>query len=391
MVAILLNSGTLACFFLLIIYLQGIFAVVTLNDPLWSTNDFSSTLFFGFTILWTVIGSFIGRRINRRKLLAASILLGTISILLLAFVKGSFLAAILTIGIGASMGLGLPSSMAFIADSTKVEERARVSGIVILGTFVLAFISIAIIEILNLTILDAVLLFAILRLTSILAVVWSKYYGEALKNTKKIRLPSEAYRELLLFLIPWMMFCVAAGLAINLVPADIDTSMGTMLRYLFIAVFGFFSGIISDRFGRKKPIIFGLIILGTSFAMLGFLGMTQTIVNVYLAISGVAWGSFFVVFLAVPGDLSVLGLREKFYGIGYILPISILFGLSAFPAPKIFPAGSESSLSQIMSFILFLSIIPILYAKETLPERIIRERRLQEHVTKVGKIISESK
>ena len=388
--AILLNSGTLACFFLLIMYLQDIYAAMTLNDPLWSTNEFSSALFFGFTILWSIIGSFIGGQTRRRRILATSILLGIFSIVLMAFVQGTFFAPIISFGLGASMGLGLPSSIAFVADSTKVEARARVSGIIILGTFVLAFIVIAIIEMLSLLVLEIILLLALTRAISIVALAPGKYYGEETTGGK-VHLRSGAYRDLFLYLIPWMMFCVAAGLAWNLLPAEIDTSVGTMVRYLFIAVFGFVSGIAADRFGRKKPIIFGLIVLGVSFAMLGFLGMTHTIINIYLAISGIAWGSFFVVFQTIPGDLSVIGLREKFYGMGYILPISILFGLSAVPVPKIFPLGSESSLSQIMSFILFLSIIPILFAKETLPEPKVRERRLKEHMERIGKIVSESK
>ena len=388
--AILLNSGTLACFFLLILHLEDIF--VTLKDPLWSAYpDAPATLFFGFTILWSIVGSIFGGRIRRRKLLIASILLGTFAVSLLAVVQGAFFGTIVCFVLGASMGLGLQSSMAFIADSTLVEERGRVSGTVILGTFVMAFMIIAIIGVLDLGIVTAVLLFAVVRLTSIFALVFDECNGKGQEITKETRLPSSAYRELFFYLIPWIMFCVAAGLAWNLTPLGIDVSLGTTLRYVFIAVFGFVSGVVADRFGRKKPIIFGLIVFGVCFAMLGFLGMSQTIVTIYLAISGVAWGSFFVVFLAVPGDLSVLGLREKFYAIGYILPISFMFALSAVPVRKIFPPGSEGSFSQILSVILFLSIIPILRAKETLPESKIQERRLQDQVQKVGKLVSESK
>ena len=93
----------------------------------------------------------------------------------------------------------------------------------------------------------------------------------------------------------------------------------------------------------------------------------------------------------MPGDLSVLGLREKFYGMGYILPIAIMFSLASVPVTKIFPRGSEASFSQILSLLIFLSIIPVLRAKETLPELKIRERRLKEHIEKVRKVVSESK
>ncbi len=47
-------------------------------------------------------------------------------------------------------------------------------------------------------------------------------------------------------------------------------SLGTVFRYVFIAIFGFVWGVVADRVGRKQPIIIGLIILGVSFALLGF-------------------------------------------------------------------------------------------------------------------------
>lgn len=389
--AILLNSGTLAWFFLFIIFMPDIFEAITPNDPLWSAHQTGEILFYAFAVLWSIIGSVIAVRISRRKLLITSILLGTFSMILVAIFQGTFFAAIYSFFLGMSLGLGLPSSMALIGDYTDVEERARVSGTVILGTFVIAFATIGVIGIFDLGILGAVLLMAIVRLTSIFALVCDKCDGEGQKLTEKTRLPSGTYREFFFYLIPWVMFSITSCLASNLIPAGMESPTMTTLRYVFIAVFGFMSGVVADRFGRKLPIIFGLIVLASSFVLLGFFGVSETTVTIYLAISGMAWGLFFVVFLAVPGDLSVSGSREKFYGIGYILPISILFGFSSVPVPKIFPPGSESSFSQILSLITFLSIIPVLRAKETLPELKIRERRLKEHIEKVGKAVLESK
>jgi len=97
-----------------------------------------------------------------------------------------------------------------------------------------------------------------------------------------------------------------------------------------------------------------------------------------------------VVFLAVPGDLSVFGSREKFYGLGYILPIAILFGLSAIPGDSILVDFPASSFSQVLSLILFLSIIPVLRAKETLHESKIQERKMKEYIKRVGELIHES-
>ena len=95
-------------------------------------------------------------------------------------------------------------------------------------------------------------------------------------------------------------------------------------------------------------------------------------------------------FLAIPGDLSGKGSREKFYGIGFILPLSILFALSIIPIPilRVFPA---SSFAQILSAILFLSVLPVYRAADTLTEGKIRERKMKDYIEKVGKAIQESK
>lgn len=390
----LLTSGTLAWFFLLNLYIVDIFGTLTLNDPFWGYYNIGQILFYGFAIFWVIIGSFIGGRVNRRKLFISWISLGTFSTILLTLFQGTIFAAISSLLLGMSLGLGLPSSMSLIADYTFVEERARVSGTIILGTFVMAFVTIAATRILNLELMMAILLFAAVRSTSFLALVADKCDGQEQRRTEKSRLPSTAYREFVFYLFPWVMFSIAAGLAWNLIPLTSEyataVSVGTTLRYICIAVFGLVSGVAADRFGRKQPIIIGLIILGVSFALLGF-SMSPTTVLIYLTISGVAWGSFFAIFLAVPGDLSVSGSREKFYGMGYILPLAIFFSLSAVPGSAIFANFSASSFSQILSIILFLSIIPVLRAKETLPKQKIQARKMKEHVDRIGKLVQESK
>ena len=292
-----------------------------------------------------------------------------------------------------SLGLGLPSSMAFISDCTEIEERARVSGIIILATFILAFVAMAIIRTLGLELVNVIFLFAIVRSTSLIALAFDKFEYQSLKPTQ-VRLPNIAYKEFLFYLFPWIMFSVAAGLAWSLIPLkpefDAVRSLGTNLRYVGIAIFGLISGITADRYGRKPPIIAALIMLGLSFALIGF-NMNQTSALIYLVVSGIAWGLLFVVFLAIPGDLSKPGSRETFYGIGYIAPLAILFALSSIPGETMFTYISASSLSQVLSFILFMSIIPILMATETLPKERMQERKMKNHLKKLEEIIEENK
>jgi MFS family permease len=392
--ATLLVSGTLAWFFLINFEIYDIFGGIAQNELLWNYYNIGQIFFYGFAIFSALVGSFIAKRFNRTILLISWISLGIFATVSLTLFQGTALLAISSILMGVSLGFGLPSSMSFIAECTVVKERARVSGAIILVTFLLALTAFAIILLLRLDVMRYILLFAVVRAVSLLALAIDKCDGKDEKVTEKLRLPNIAFKEYLFYLVPWIMFCVAAGLARNLVPDTPDyepmVSLGTSLRWVCIAVFGLASGIIADRIGRKQPIIIGLITLGISFALLGF-AMSPTTVFIYLIVSGAAWGSFFVIFLTVPGDLSVRGSREKFYGLGYILPLAILFALAAVPGIAIFSSFSASSFALILSIILFVAVIPVQRANETLPLKEVDERKMKEHLKKIGKVVKEAK
>jgi MFS family permease len=159
------------------------------------------------------------------------------------------------------------------------------------------------------------------------------------------------------------------------------------MHYMGAGIGAVIAGFVADRFGRKQPIIIGLVMLGISF---GFLGLATSSLSlfVYLTISGFAWGFLIVVYLAVPGDVSLPGLKERFYALGIVLPLIIYAGLGA-SAMLLNIVAPADSLSSVLSIILFLSVIPVLRAKETLAREKISERKMKEYVERVGKTIQE--
>ena len=388
---LLLNLGTLSWFFLFIFFNEDIFVTLNGNTRVWAAFV-GNSLVYGFAIFWAIAISLIGSRINRRKLLFTSIILGIFSTGLLAFAEGPIFTAIVSSLIGMSLGLGLPSSMALVADNTVVENRGRASGIIILGTFIITFASMAIYPILNLDLLGLIPILIALRSTSLFAMAVSKFGRPLTAGEQKIRLPTTAYREFIFYLIPWVLFTFASSLANSLIAAEDIASevyLGELLRYVFIAVFGLAAGLIADRFGRKLPIIFGLATLGIGYLLLGF-NISEMSANIYLALSGITWGLFFVVFLAVPGDLSTPILREKFYALGYILPLTSLFALSAMPFENIGDILPPEVIAQIVGICLFLAMYPVFRAKETLTESKRQERKMKEYLERVGKTIQET-
>lgn len=364
-------------------------AVTPSNLAWWSTGG--NALFYGAIIFFSVAISFLIRKINRRMLLFTSVLLGIFSTILLAFLEGVFFATILSILLGASIGLFLPSSMALVGDYTIVENRGRASGIIILSTFVLAFVSMEICQLATPDIIGVIVALVAVRSISLFALVMEKFYYPSTMGEKRLHLPKTAFREFVLYVIPWAMFTFASSLANTLIPSTFESELqfGLSFRYVFIAIFGLAAGFIADRFGRKQPIIFGLATLGIGYLLLGFNMSGQSVIAYYI-LSGVTWGLFFVVFLAVPGDLSIPNSREKFYALGYILPVTGVFALATLPVTHLTDIISETIIAQIMGFSIFLAMYPVFRAKETLPEKEMRDRRMREYVEKLGKTIQET-
>ena len=386
----LLNISPLAWFFILIINLADIFAPMTPNNPDWVTYV-GNSLLYGSAIFWSIAISFFGSKINRRHLLFTSIIMGLISTALLGLLEGSFFASILSSLLGTSLGLGLPSSMALVADYTAIENRGRVSGIIILSTFIVAFFSMAIYQMLQLDVLSLILILAVVRSIGLFSLVIEKF-DKPPTTCEKIRLPNTTYKEFIFYLCPWVMFTIASSLARSLIIGEgyeSELYLGTSLRYVFIAVFGLVSGFIADRFGRKHPIIFGLATFGLGYLLLGF-SMSGIMVIIYYALSGITWGLFFVVFLVIPGDLSIPSFHEKFYALGYILPLTGILALSVIPVPNIPDIIPKPLIAQILGFCLFLAMYPVFRAKETLTEKQVREREMKDYVKKVGKTVHET-
>jgi asparagine N-glycosylation enzyme membrane subunit Stt3 len=244
---------------------------------------------------------------------------------------------------------------------------------IILGTFIIAFASIAIYPMLNLDLLGLILIMTVVRSTSLLGLAVGKIARPLSMVEQKIRLPTTAYREFLFYVSPFVMFTITSMLAGSLIEAGGIDYQGGGLRYVFIAVFGLAAGFVADRVGRKQPIILGLATLGIGYLLLGA-DIGEMSANIYYALSGITWGLFFVVFLAVPGDLSTPNLREKFCALGYILPLTVLFAGATLLSKNFGDILPREVIAQIVGICLFLAMYPVFRAKETLTESKKQER-----------------
>jgi len=105
----------------------------------------------------------------------------------------------------------------------------------------------------------------------------------------------------------------------------------------------------------------------------------------FLTLDGITWGLFVsVFFMAIWGDLGENREKEKYYALGG-LPNLLANFVSILISPYA-SAISPTAAFSFASFFLFLAVIPLMYAPETLPEKKIRERELKGYIDKAKKV-----
>ncbi len=153
-------------------------------------------------------------------------------------------------------------------------------------------------------------------------------------------------------------------------------------------------GFFVDSIGRKRIAIAGFVLLGLGAAVLGFSDNLLKPISDLLSLGslfyfnaildGIAWGFFFVLFvLTLWGDLSYSFSSEKFYALG-VMPFFLssllerIVGQSENTSPAVF---------SLAAFLLFLAVLPLVYAPETLPEKIIKDNEMKTYLEKAQKMV----
>jgi len=208
---------------------------------------------------------------------------------------------------------------------------------------------------------------------------------------RAVQLKPTSYRSILrrktflLYLLPWLAFCL-----INFFEIEVLTQHLKMeLMFSAAFVIGCFSciagGWLMDLKGRRWIIILALVMLGFGYALLSFFPFILPAQVFYVIVDGIAFGILTVAFMFVVwGDIANGEQGEKFYAIG-LAPVPIAIGLSALVSPQLAKIDLSGAFS-IASFFLFLAIIPIFFAPELLPEKVIKERELKKYVEEAKKV-----
>jgi MFS family permease len=322
---IILISSILSWFFFIDFHYENIFGSLSSNESL---IYIGKSLFLASAVFSAFVGSLISEETDRKKFMYSWITLGVFTAGSLAIFQGFVFALIVSVLLGISLGLGFPACLAFLAESTTIEERGRVSGIVILATLLVVIPLVAIPPVFGFGLTTAILL-VLLRLISYSALLIDPVKKEQGKRISWRKILSN--KVFIFYVFPWLMVNIADGLTLLILGnfqqfPDYNEvrNIGYLIRYISVGFFGLMSGFVSDRIGRKKPIFIGLVLMGVSFALLGY-GGTLGFLS-FLIISGVGWGFLFVMYFSVLRDIAFKYSKERFYALGWIIPISIQMG-----------------------------------------------------------------
>jgi len=322
-----------------------------------------------FLLAWTLMGVFSS---------LALIMLETASV-----VNVSFLLTL----VGISFGLGLPSCMASFANITKIENRARFGSIVILSIFFGMF---AFRAIMPTNLFFGALVLAVWRFLSVASL---PLLGNLLEGREQNTSPSMVSilneRSVLLYLIPWTVFSMVNYLSwpiSNKIHGEDFVYFSVLVNNIIAGISALVASFFADNIGRKRALVGGFIIFGIGYALLGINPFNIYAWYFYTIVDGIAWGIIYVIFwFTIWGDLANGKSSEKYYAVG-IIPYSLSGFLRVTLGPYIANAVSEYAIFSFAAFFLFLAVVPLMYAPETLPEKALRERELRSYIEKAKRV-----
>jgi len=385
---IMLVTNVLVWYFCTFSILKVIIAELYLNRLetclVWTIN-------FGGAAISAFIGATLSNRFDKRtSLLILWVILGILSsaTLMLVNFMGALSILIASLFLGISFGLGMPVCLSYYSNFTTTENRARLGGITIFLSTVGTFIFSILLAMVNNRLVN-ILILMVLRGLSLIVFRFVKLE----KDTTRKRVLSYVFilkqKAFLLYFVPWIMFSLINSLSVPLQFNILNESLIdllTFIEYVFVGIFAVIGGFFSDFIGRKRVTLFGFVLLGLGYAILGIYPENLFSWYFYTFVDGVAWGIFSAIFLlTIWGDLVYDASSEKYYvlgGLPYLLS-NFLQIVSGNYISEIVPAYAIFSFA---AFFLFLAVIPLMFAPETLPEKKIKERELKKYIEKAKKV-----
>jgi MFS family permease len=360
--------------------------VLTLTNAKTFEGNIVYFAYFSSLVASSLLGIAFSGKIKRLRFLYLWTTFGVLTTLIPMFIQLSSLGSltIFSFFLGSSVGIGLPSCLVYFVNMTGIEERGRVSGTALLASYLVFPILGLIAEPLE------------LKWCCLLFSTW-RFCGLAVRllnpeEEPRIELMKEStqlfrVRSFIQYFVPWLLFCLVDAVTSSLLRSKTQIFLPSFdLITLFLGgVFCLIGGFLSDFVGRKRIVTVTIVALGLGYATVGLLHSLQPSWLFFAIVYGASWGILTTLFmLVVWADLAPIKLREKYFSIGILPPF--ISNAIAHPLEPIFSSLPITSTFSLAAFFLFLAVVPLLYAPETLPERIVEQRKMKKYMKKAKKL-----
>lgn len=290
--------------------------------------------------------------------------------------------------LGFYFGFGMPATMGYFASSTQPENRATLGGL----TFLAIGLSFSIAGSVTFDILATAIVLCGVRLASSLLFQFLKTKEELREEFRVMSYSSiGTNRTFVLYFVPWIMFNVIDYLTRPFIEGLKDFQIFLPWESVLIAVVAIVAGFVADAMGRKRLTILGFSSLGIGYAILTFTNNISGFENAglyfYTIADGIAWGILDVILLfTIWGDFARARSSEKLYVFGALPYLLSNFMYVLLDQPMNWVASKAALIFPFASFFLFVAVLPLIYAPETLPEKVMKKRELTLYVEKAQEI-----
>ncbi len=384
-------------------FLLTLFLII---DILYSSNQLPfdqvlaiSACYFGGLILSSIIGgTLLAKILLKKNALLVWNIAGVFSCLLFYFFYSPtnlVTTSALSLLLSCSIGLGIPTCLSLFATQSKTEKRGRLGAVVFFTIQILA--ALILLPLGGEAIPFQFLVLAVWRLLCIGGFLFYKPEEKRPEEQKTSLLSIIRERRFILLFLPWFLFALinyienpVLELGMSKIGPDLYNNY-VVITNVISSIAAIPAGILCDLKGRKITGIAGFVFLGLGYAFLSvFSGAGILAYIFFMVFDGIAWGILYVNFIFVIwGDLSEGRSREKYYVLGGLpFLLSGLIQVLVQPFAQYINIGLSFSFA---SFFLFIAILPLVFAPESLSDKIMKERELNSYIQKALNAVNKTK
>ncbi len=343
-----------------------------------SQTSFFLVLLIICTVTSFAIGAIVARKLNKRDHSVLNLIGILFGFVLLYPLDGNIKLILLAILGGASSSIGLPDLLNYVIGLTRFENRGAASGIFLFIVYALLFAT-------SLLISDLTTLAVTMITIKAMSLILANKSTYRIQNIEDLPSASSSVSAKFYFFVAWIIFllvdAIATNVALQWVPhSQLNAiSLYSTLIGLFAMILG---GFLMDVIGRKKIMVFAYAYLGVEYALVTL--SYGTFIG-YTFIDGIAWGILTTLFtLIIWGDLATSVSRPKYLAISLGIATTMFFLTNTLQATNLqLPPEQTFPLTSIF---LFIAVIITLYLPETLPDKVVQARDLQDYIERAKRI-----